>query len=193
MKKTIDISMADCYIMSMKTGKSAQKSYRNIRTYLIILLLTLFATLPVTAEQLHSDILTLRTNVVAEITFEMLQPSPVSIVLGDRDNSRFNYNFQANAITYLTISSANYSGSTMRLKHSDIDVEAYIPYQMFFDYDGDAAPGGETLVQENIAQEMGGYNNGYDISGTFSFLTYDYDIALAGDYVDEITFSFTAQ
>jgi hypothetical protein len=38
---------------------------------------------------------------------------------------------------------------------------------------------------------MENFNQGYDITGSFSFLVPDSETALAGQYQDTITFSFT--
>jgi hypothetical protein len=142
---------------------------------------------------LQEEVLVLGTTVLAESEFTITGPTEMTIIPGvSRENNRNTYTFVANTEMSLTITSANASaGGTMRMQHIEVP-EAYMTYRMYFDFSGLGALG-ETLVLQGAPVSMGGFDNGYDIAGTFSFETVDDELALEGDYRDTITFSFQAQ
>jgi hypothetical protein len=147
-----------------------------------------FADIP---ESLHTRILELNSTVLAESTFEILAESPFAVQMGnDRSLNRVQYRLIANSELQLTISSESSPiGGPLRLAHTTVEGE-YIPYQMFFDYAGLGAQN-ELEVNPDTPKIMENFNQGYDITGSFSFLVPDSETALAGQYQDTITFSFT--
>lgn len=183
----------------MKLGNIKLKLKKNIiRHPFFLCILLLFVTVaPLYAVTptgtLHTEMLQLNTSIQADSNFAILESSPFVILLGaeNRETNRASYTFEANAPMSLTITSENADLSTMRLQHTEIP-EAYIPYTMYFDYAGLGASN-ETQVQNGVITTMEGFDIGYDILGTFSIVAPDDGMALAGDYVDTITFSFEAQ
>ena len=166
---------------------------KKLRVQLILVLLVLGALLYANSPSppLHSRMLELNSTILAESTFEILSPSPFVVQRGnDRSPNRVQYRLIANSQLQLTISSANASSNgTMRLKHNSVGTE-FMPYQMYLDYAGLGAQN-ESVVTNLVPRMMEGFNDGYDHTGTFSFLVPDNDTALAGSYSDTITFTFT--
>lgn len=136
---------------------------------------------------LDTDYLYLNTEIPSTSEF-ILAESAANITLGT--NYPIGYTFTSNAgqTVYLTLTSTNGLGSQMRLKH--LEVDTYIPYSMTFDYDG-AGPAGQSPVVNAAQAPFGGYDNGYDLQGTFEIITPAAEAYLAGDYQDTITFTFT--
>ena len=177
----------------MNTRQQGKHRSGKLRVRLLFILLfvgiMLHANTP--SAPLHSRLLELNSTILAESVFEILAPSPFVVQTGnDRSVNRVPYRLIANSHLMLTISSQNATSSgVMRLKHQTVGTE-YMTYQMFFDYAGTGAPN-ESPVTNLIPRMMEGFNDGYDLNGTFSFLVPDDATALAGSYSDTITFTFT--
>jgi len=133
--------------------------------------------------------LILNTVVTSINEFIILDPSPVELTLGTPKS--VGYTYQGNTEIDLTITSSNPSpANQMRMKHTE---EAYfIPYTMTFDYDG-GGPQGQTVVYSGFKKALGGFNDGYDLTGTFVITTAGSENYLEGDYADTITFTFTTR
>ncbi len=179
-------------ISENRTHTTRQKLRLRIAGITVLLLvLTLGRTFAAIPESLHTRILELNSTVLAESTFEILAESPFAVQMGnDRSVNRVAYRLIANSELQLTVTSESSPiGGPLRLAHTSVEGE-YIPYQMFFDYAGLGIQN-EVAVIVNTPKLMEGFNQGYDITGSFSFLVPDDETALAGQYEDTITFSFT--
>ncbi len=132
--------------------------------------------------------LILNTAVPSVNEFIILENSPVALTLGTPKS--IGYTYQGSSQIYLTITSSNPSPQNQtRMKHTELAY--YIPYNMTFDYDG-AGPQGQTTVYSGFKKILGGFNSGYNLAGTFVLTTAGSENYLEGDYVDTITFTFTA-
>ncbi len=178
----------------MFTAESRKKHLPPRKKIFGLLVLALCATIYFPAFNLRAaetlldtDYLYLNTEIPSTSEFSLAETAAI-ITLGTPYPIGYTFTYTGDQTVYLTITSTNGIGSQMRLKH--LEVDTYIPYSMTFDYDG-AGPAGQTPVANTTQAPFGGYNNGYDLQGTFVIATPAADVYLAGDYQDTITFTFT--
>ena len=178
----------------MITVHGRQKHLPSWKKIFGLAVLTLCATMYFPAFTLHaaetlldSDYLYLNTDIpiISEFT---IAETAVIITLGTPYPIGYTFTSNGDQNIYLSVSSANGLGSQMRLKHLEVDV--YIPYSMTFDFDG-AGPAGQTPIANATQVPFDGYDNGYNLQGTFVIVTPAAELYLAGDYQDTITFTFT--
>jgi len=188
---TIDTSERHCYITIMERvikRAHAEKSTRELltRVALAVLVIVMLGASPLTAETtLQTEMLQLNTTILADSVFEFQAASPYLVEIGTRQ--RISYHFSSNSPMKLTITSDNSPvvGSQMKMVHESVS-SAFLPYYMYFDYAG-TGPQNEQLVENGVATSM----ESLELDGTFSILVPENETALAGDYSDTITFSFT--
>ncbi|MDD3823849.1 MAG: hypothetical protein PHR90_07025 [Sphaerochaetaceae bacterium] len=172
-------------------GSKAQTSGRL--AVILIIMILLFGVSGLYAETLLStDYLYLNTNIPSNSSFIINGADPdnnVVLTLGQPSPPlSYVFTYTGTNIVSITITSSNGTGSQMRLKH--LEADAYIPYQMKFDYDGQGLLPAETVVN-GTARDLVKYNGNYnELSGGIQFITPSDDSYLAGDYKDTITFSF---
>ena len=151
-----------------------------------VLLLILVSTTSMHAvATLQTEVLQLNTTILADSVFEFQATSPYIVEIGTRQ--RISYHFLSNIPMALTITSENspVAGTQMKMVHTEVP-SAFLPYNMYFDYAGTGVQN-EQLVTNGLASPM----EGLELDGTFSILVPESETALAGDYRDTITFSFT--
>lgn len=188
LRLTIDISNSTCYIFHMNKIETQRRQfpYRRKKTFLCLLVF-LFGVLFEVFSLAGPVELILNTVIPSTSEFMILEPSPVGLTLGTPKTVGYTYN--GNSLIYLTITSSNPSGTNqMRMKHTELAY--YIPYTMTLDYDGMGSEG-QTPVHNNFKRLLGGFNNGYDLTGTFVITTAGSENYLEGDYADTITFTLT--
>lgn len=178
----------------MFTVQSRKKHLPSRKKIFGLLALVLCATMCFPAFNLYAaetlldtDYLYLNTVIPSTSEFTLAETA-ATITLGTPYPIGYTFTHTGDQTVYLTITSTNGLGSQMRLKH--LEVNTHIPYSMTFDYDG-AGPAGQSPVVNAAQASFGGYDNGYDLQGTFVIVTPAADIYLAGDYQDTITFTFT--
>ena len=178
----------------MFTAESRNKHLPSRKKIFGLLVLALCATMYFSALNLYAaetlldtDYLYLSTEIPSTSEFTLAETTAV-ITLGTPYPIGYTFTYTGDQTVYLTMTSTNGLGSQMRLKH--LEVDTYIPYSMTFDYDG-AGPTGQSPVVNAAQAPFGGYDNGYDLQGTFEIITPAAEVYLAGDYQDTITFTFT--
>lgn len=179
--------------MKKPRGPIQQKPAR--KKLVLFLVFLLIATLsPVAAETtLHYDYLYLNTTIESTSNFIINGADAnnnVALTLGSPSPPiSYTFTYTGTNAVFIKISSANALGTQMRLKH--LDADAFIPYEMRFDYDGQGLQTPQTVVS-GVERELVKYNNTYEnLQGAIQFITPSDEIYLAGDYKDTITFSFT--
>ncbi len=171
----------------MKRGSLDRSKPNQLRILVtVVLLLIVMNTTNIHAvATLQTEVLQLNTTILADSVFEFQAASPYIVEIGSRQ--RITYHFLSNIPMALTITSENspVSGTQMKMVHTEVS-SAFLPYNMYFDYAGIGAQN-EQLVTNGVATTM----EGLELNGTFSILVPESETALAGDYRDTITFSFT--
>lgn len=142
---------------------------------------------------LSTDYLYLNTTIEANSYFVINgadAENNVALTLGEPSPPlSYTFNYTGTNTVSVTITSSNPDGTQMRLKH--LEADAYIPYVMKLDYDGNGPMQLQTVVH-GLLTDLVTYTDSYDnVQGTIVFETPTDDSYLAGDYKDTITFSFT--
>lgn len=132
------------------------------------------------------ETLLLTTTILADTTFEILEPSPVRVQVGVA--KEIGYKLTANSRMELTITGLHSTvGGDFRMLHNTLD-NMYLPYTVSFDYSG---TGNRVPVISGAKNLMGDINGDYNIQSTFSIFVPMNETVMEGGYSDTIKFLFT--
>lgn len=181
------------YMEHVRTAMSIGKKQSSLMLLMVGVLLIINTFNIHAAETLLStDYLYLNTNIPANSSFVINGADPdnnIVLTLGQSSPPlSYTFTYTGTNTVSITITSTNGSGSQMRLKH--LEADAYIPYEMKFDYDGPGVLQPESVIN-GVARDLVKYEDSYNaVQGDIQFITPSDDSYLAGDYKDTITFSF---